>query len=65
MTKKNITKKSVFKETVDENLTSRNKAGSYLDDPMVFLRIKDSFQYIRSLHMMAILKKRRRQQRNF
>lgn len=49
MTKKNITKKSVFKETVDENLTSRNKAGSYLDDPMVFLRIKDSFQYIRSL----------------
>jgi len=47
MTKRAITKKSIL--TVDEILTSRNNTGAYLDDPFVFLRIKEGFIFIRSL----------------
>ena len=45
MKKKNITKKSIFK---DEKI-SRNSIGAYIEDPEVYLRIKESFSYIRSL----------------
>lgn len=52
---KNMRKVKISKPTKTYNdfekeiLTKRNKCGAYLEDPEVFLRIKESFMYIRSL----------------
>ncbi len=49
MRKKNLSKSAVFHGTAEELIIGRNNAGAYLENEDVFLRIKDSFIYIRSL----------------
>ena len=50
MKKHNITKKSIFVGGGN----SRNNQGAYIEDPEVYLRIKESFIYIRSLPYLKV-----------